>query len=352
MLHINYIPPTHLFTSQIPSQITILADQSAVNITVKSEDKEIFTTTLYTYNQKATLYDLRSIIESNIEQQNTAFANFSIYANTTTDSTNTNSCCFIYARCNINDITAFDYIQKHFLTTLSSYTIPRSAVQELTFCLLPGQTLKSYTECLVQKNGESIPQTFIVDEGNITGADKISLQTVTISPQQLLKKVDISGKLLSFTIHRGAIAKTFYVIDKEPNLQLLVCNEFNCIEYIYLNCVTRRKLDLDRSTVTSLGSESFYDDKSTFEHEVESSMLSLEEASRLAILLLSHNINIAEGEDNNIPIIITDLSSEISDADNATNSIKFKYKYAQQMFPVALKPTSNIFSHTFNPTFD
>ena len=53
-----------------------------------------------------------------------------------------------------------------------------------------------------------------------------------------------------------------------------------------------------------------------------------------------------------VPITITDINSEISDADNATNSIKFKYKYSSHHFPITIGYGNNIFDDPFYRTFD
>ena len=129
-------------------------------------------------------------------------------------------------------------------------------------------------------------------------------------------------------------------------------NEFNCDEYIHLTCVTKSKLDLDRSTATSLGVTTFYDDKSAYEYDVESSMLTFEEAKHFSQLLLSRSVKIKEYGGELVPITITDINSEISDADNATNSIKFKYKYSSHRFPISINYGYNIFDDPFHCTFD
>lgn len=111
-------------------------------------------------------------------------------------------------------------------------------------------------------------------------------------------------------------------------------------------------LNLDRSTATSLGVTTFYDDKSAYEYDVESSMLTFEEAKHFSQLLLSRYVNIVEIGGALTPITITDINSEISDADNATNSIKFKYKYSSHHFPITIDYGNNIFDDPFYRTFD
>ena len=94
----------------------------------------------------------------------------------------------------------------------------------------------------------------------------------------------------------------------------------------------------------------FYDDKSAYEFDVESSMLTLEEAKPFSLLLLSRYVNIVEICGALAPITITDINSEISYADNATNSIKFKY--SSNHFPITIDYGNNIFDDPFYRTFD
>lgn len=77
-----------------------------------------------------------------------------------------------------------------------------------------------------------------------------------------------------------------------------------------------------------------------------------EEAKHFSQLLLSRYVNIVEIGGALAPITITDISSEISDADNATNSIKFKYKYSSHHFPINIDYGKNIFDDPFHLTFD
>ena len=57
-----------------------------------------------------------------------------------------------------------------------------------------------------------------------------------------------------------------------------------CIEA----ALPRRSMSL--TTTTCLGTTTFYDDKSSYEYEVESSTLTYEEACHFSELLLSHEI--------------------------------------------------------------
>ena len=74
--------------------------------------------------------------------------------------------------------------------------------------------------------------------------------------------------------------------------------------------------------------------------------------SSISQLLLSRSVKIKECGGELVPVTITDINSEISDADNATNSIKFKYKYSSHHFPFTIDYGNNIFDDPFHRTFD
>ena len=46
------------------------------------------------------------------------------------------------------------------------------------------------------------------------------------------------------------------------------------------------------------------------------------------------------------------VNCEISDADNVTNSIKFKCKYSSYHFPITIDYSNNTFDDPFHRTFD
>ena len=350
MLKINYTPSTYVFTCNIPSEIEISTDAASVYVTIACGPDTIFESTLYPYNNTATLYDARSIIEGHLLDKQRVFSNFVITADTKTEEATTPERHFIYSRLSLAT-NAMGFVQLFFLTTRSMFTIPRNSFQSLSAFYLPDVALQGYTECLALFDGESTPRMVRIEDAKVDTKNSTLIRDI-ISPIAIETRIGSKCRLLQFTVHRSFLAKTFYVTDRTPNLTLLVRNEFNCDEYIHLTCVTKSKLDLDRSTATSLGVTTFYDDKSAYEYDVESSMLTFEEAKHFSQLLLSRHVNIVEKGGALAPITVTDINSEISDADNATNSIKFKYKYSSHHFPITIDYGNNIFNDPFHRTFD
>ncbi len=276
---------------------------------------------------------------------------FVIFAESGEESANTIEREIIYCRVDIPNINAFYYIQSFFFNTLSAYTIPFDAFQTLTLFALPKVDFIGYIECVILPEGSTTPIVRHASGRTITNGTSLDYRTIDIRPSSIMQSLNIKGTLLSFTVHYGHLAKTFYVTHNKPYVTFLVLNEFGCPEYIHLTCVTKRKLDISRSTATCLGASTFYDDTTAYEYEVESSMLTIEQTDHLSVLLLSNEVSLIV-ESQSVPILVTDITSEISDADNATNTLKFKYKFARHRIPKSLKYPQNIFDDPFHRTFD
>lgn len=337
--------PSFLFTSAIPTKTTFTTEQSSITLTIKADDNALLTLTLYTYNGVATLYDLRSIIDAFLEDKALPTTRVTLTAKS---GATTLSAYFraIYASVNLSD-DAQTFLDRHFLNTLSAIRLPRSASQTLSFIPTATCELTPYTDYVVQHADQSIEVIrYNRDTQRFLGS---TLYTTTFCPQSdLLQLLDEDGaKILSFTHHVGYRAMTFYVTDDVPNVTLQVLNEFMCQEYIHLHAVTKQKLTLDRSTAQCHGVNTFYDDESDIEYEVHTAMLSYEEASHLSRVLLSPSLQISDES-----ILLTDLTSELTDARNATNTIKFKYRYTTRQYPHTIATSVNTFTKEYTPEYD
>lgn len=68
MLRINYNPQEYVFTSSLPSEITITTDAASVAISIVCGSVTVFSSTFYPYKQNVMLYDTRSVIENYLKK--------------------------------------------------------------------------------------------------------------------------------------------------------------------------------------------------------------------------------------------------------------------------------------------
>ena len=130
-------------------------------------------------------------------------------------------------------------------------------------------------------------------------------------------------------------------------------NEFNVTDTLYFTAQTKRKVSFDRSFAVCCGQSSAYDDNTEIEYESETSSLSYSFARHLTQALLSHKLYLISPELSvSSSILITDIESELSDATNANNHVKFKWKPLRKQVPFTVPRSHNIFNQVYNNTFD
>ena len=157
--------------------------------------------------------------------------------------------------------------------------------------------------------------------------------------------------LCAWRLFRGKRTFTFFLTDEVPTLTLIFQNEFNVSDTLYLTAQTKRKVSFDRSFAVCCGKSSAYDDNT--ENESETSSLSYSFARHLTQALQSHKLYLISPE---LPvgssILITDIESELSDATNANNHVKFKWKPLRKQVSFTVPRLHNIFNQVYNNTFD
>lgn len=324
MITIDSLPISPFLTSDIPDSINISSQDDQITVTVYHGTTQIFTTDLYPYNGKAQLVNLREIIEDYMRENGLQCGTFSVNVSSDADQATTGDFIAVYCNYKIPNRSA-DFFEIHFLTTRTSFLIHPDETQALSWYQneTPDDS-NVYTEFLV-KTDEGMKTYKKMDR-----PDNGTFETDYIVPQKLFEtlqkeQTDAVGTLLSMTVHRGKRTITFYITNETPDHSFLFRNCFNCIEYAHLYAATTLKADVDRSEATCNGTTQFYDQQTTHTHEVNVTTLSLEHALWLTQLMESHEV-----KDNATakPILITDITAEISDETNAVNKLKFSWRYA------------------------
>ena len=350
MITISYSPSDVLFTYQLPTSISIALDLDQVTVSVACQGVTVFSTVLYAFKNKATLYDIRSIVEQYLIEKKRSYARVTIMANGEKESaTSVNIKTVIYSHVTLNS-TAQAFCPTHFLSTAVAEALPKDCRQTMYYMAAATGTITTFYDCLVRPTDGTAPRVYRISEKS-KSITQGTAYTISIYASSMIATTKGYGTLLAFTAHYGLAAKTFYLTDRQPDLTLQVYNEFNVLEYVYLNAVTKHVTEFDRDFALTQGQNTFYDDTTYTENETETAFLTFAEATRLARLLLAPVLYIYE-DGIRLEIIITDLTSEISDAHNATNSIKFKWKYRTPQLRHHLKSELNTFDDTYSREYD
>ena len=343
----------YAFTSALPDTLTLcgIAAESVL-VDVELSGEVVFSATLYAYNGKASVYDLRSVVERHMEQSGSVSAPCRFHYQEDRADTYSDTFLFIYSRFHIAGACQ-SYLQSHFLTTQPVRLVPRDFQLDLAFCLFPGEQARACTLLLLRPTGGGAPVAYTVDEAPLAAAE-FQFCIADLSQPSLLSLLPegASGTLLSATVVRGSRTFTLFFTDQAPTLQLNFRNEFNTPDTLYLTAQTKRVLSFDRQTAVCCGRSSYYDDTSALEYESATSMLSPSRANYLTFVLQLTSLSIVSDLlSQGSSILVTDIESEISDAQNAQNRVTFKWKCTTQQQSLPTNTTSRIFNENYNAVY-
>lgn len=353
----NYNPTGYSFTSSIPDIFKISDFQGSsvyLSIYINRSEGPIFATTLYAYNGQASIYDLRSIIESYMEEHSLVHAACSFRLQVDHNDYTLGEFTLIYCRYQIPNADCKQFLQSHFLTTHAVRLVPHGFQMDLQYFVFPDEAGPCSTQFILQPEDGSAPISLTTSALPIS-SKQFALSFEDLNEDDLLAQLPqgTKGKLLSVTLYRGARTFTLFVTDERPTLALTFQNEFNISDTLYLTAQTKRKLTFDRSTAICCGQSSSYDDNTETEYETETSALSYPLAKHVTFALQSPSLYITTPDlPTGTSILITDIESELSDATTATCSVKFKWKPLRQQPILTFTRKRNIFNPTYNNTFD
>ena len=335
--------PMYVFTSQIPTIEIAQAGIDPLSVTLWAGRDKLLETTMHPVGGKLKLYDLRELYEEYLRSQNEdniyPYAIFELEVGNLTWEDN----MIIYCPFNCN-ISAEEFITKHFLTTLTAKRIPSDATRD--------DEMLAY---LLKSDEASTPRTieitaaFRAPDGNIVGhtcsytdSSRYQYDGLLCCPQDINEDFDhycTEASVydyrdltpLSYTIRMGQRSFTYYVgWDFKPSVRFRFRNAFNAEETIYLDAVTVTKTDTERSLATSHGKSLFYDQVDSQEYEVTTAPLSTEEAAWATQLLLSYKVQRVEEDGTLTEVLITDMTAEVTDSDEEHRRLKFTYRLAKQ----------------------
>lgn len=323
-------------SADLPDEVVFTVDLPSFTVIVFQDHAIRFQTTLYPYNNKATLHDLRSIIEDALRLKDNIRPTFEVSISDGTTYVSSGEFEVVYSEI-IPNYNAIDFCKGRFLTTRTSFRISRSGTQRLSWFCRAGETYSAYTECVVRPRYGGAMKVVTVNEAVqrtaswASSVDKFEFPVDFYQDYLDGNYPDEYLELIAFTIHRGNRVMNFYITDEQPDVIFKFYNAFDCLEYAELFAVTTAKQKIERSEAICQRNHLFYDQKNEQTFEVETALLSYEEAVWLNQMLSSRKVMQADYHWQGVEVLITESTSEISDSDDAKNRIKFTWKWAKEV---------------------
>jgi hypothetical protein len=321
-------------SADLPDEVEIESLTPQVTVTITINEVEVYSSPYYIYGLKAYVRDIRSIVEAAMLQKDLAIAKFLLtvkdYENFTY---NTGNVIVIYSH--LKSLSGSEQqLTKSFLSTRKSALLSRSCPFSLYNYAVP--YMQVYHYCYIYY---TIPSSREIITATYTFGNKQS-DTPKIIPTDAsyakLQELLAQRNILDATIHRvyyyldGREFNIYFTPDT-PSDTFQFKGNFNLWETVCLFGATTSKMEIDRSEAVCGNKVAYYDTTVKVKHEVETAPLTLSEAQFLTQLLSSQEISREVADGLFAPVIISDISSEVSDNNSNPIRLKFTWTYADQI---------------------
>ena len=343
-------------TSHLPEEVSFETDAASLKIDVYVNNRKVFTSDYYPFNEEVTIRDIRSIVEAAMTDWRLTMTTMKIVAtepkitktnmtydedgNMTVDfdeedeepeCVTSDSIKIIYSRLKSSD-TSDDFLKCSFLTTRKSALVPKGGQVNLsnyTRAYAVGSNI-----ALIYYSRTSIPGkifTFQSIMGKMQSeTEKIITACLTYQhfKQIVDKALGYSCNVHGVEYQIGGRYFNIYFTDEEPTDVFSFLNAFNIEERFYLYGATTVKTEVDRNEAVCGVYTQFYDEKVKVKYEVETTLLNIDEAKWLNQMLTSSKVTHALEDGSFEEVLISDITSEVSNSDKDLVRLKFSWKYA------------------------
>lgn len=330
------------FTSLLSNRIVVNTDDGyPIQMVVKMNSIKIYESTLYPLDGRVIFYDLVIIVQEYMRNNLLSSGELSVsavfphiipfseraiepYAETVT-------AFVVYSSIRTSYEDDMEFLLSHFLTTRSCYTIPRGKSQMFSFFEKGGVDPSGYIDVSFMLADGSVSTTRLTNRISMSSNNKIynfGIDSNTLDTRVKSLYPNNSPKVLGGTIVHESRVIDFFFTDDEPLESFGFYNAFNVWENYHVYGVSNIKTSFTQKEAICAGVSSYYNQSASRVVEIKTVPLSYEEALWVNELLGSKRIVKVIPPDDERDILISDVTSEISDSDKETISIKFSWKYA------------------------
>ena len=348
---------TYTLSSALPESFTVSTDQGEdyVDVDIRLEEEVIYNTRLYgDANGICTFYELRQIVEQSMIARNLILASFALTIAHEHGGEEYEDKYIIFSRYKIAQRNTLDFLESHFLVSRASYVMPCKMYGSVPFFATAEENFTPYFDCVFEKDGELCNYRLEIP---LYRYNRPYVYYISLSPESIKARVDNEegedcGTLLSFAVHAGSRSLTMYVVNEEPCIQFYFRNCYNAEEIMPVFGTTTFKTEISRKEAVSMNVTSFYDKSVSRKWEVKTVPLTQEEARWYNEFLESDNVTLELNRDfHSLRILISDITSEISDSSKDLVHIKFSWRFEDNSVWINEDRYPQVFSAPYNDTF-
>ena len=324
---------SYYLTSHLPETIYIGTSAEKLTIMVSVGGNVIFSSVFYPYNQVVAFRDLRSIVEAEMIEQEYDMAPLEIEAMEPSGSSSVATDIEVVS-CDFKHADGSEtFLRNHFLTTRKATVIPTNGHVLLYYMAFANQQGSNYFKIHYSYPyiGNQFFEYTLNKQKILSNTTQVMMERLDYDTFRQIIDENVPGS--NATIHYVEIAYgnrrfTIFFTDELPQLKMTFLNAFNLLETAYIYGVTNSKTTVDRSEAVMGRKTQYYDQTVTTKHEVETSALTKEEAEWLKQMLYSKEVRVWESYSNQVKVLISDITCEITDSDKELTKIKFSWRYA------------------------
>lgn len=319
-------------SSSLPKSFTIYdVAKESVKVSIMLLENCIYSTRLYrNADNTCTFYEFRKIIEQHMANVGATLADLDIIVDDGDGLERYNGITVIFCRYKNPGLDDESFLYDHFLTDRKFVMLPRSRTMMLSFFATEDENNKVYFDCTFQ-SGNSILHVTV--RHTVYKYDRPYVYSLLVSAEYLKELADDwvgddCGILLSFTARVGERMLPVFIVDDEPCTSLSFRNCFNVWEDVFVFGKITQTTDVSQKEAIVMGTSSFYDKSVSRKYDVTTVPLSLEEARWMNEFLESDEVVMEVSNDYLAePVLISDITSEISDSAKEQVIIKFSYRF-------------------------
>ena len=346
-------------TAHLPEELLIETDAVQLEVILFVSSQKVYSAVYYPFNNIVTVRDIRSIIEASMYERQLVMTtmkievfepktNVSSPTSITIDENGNyvvtygsdgssepdafvSNVKLIYSRLKSSASSA-NFLTQSFLTTRKSALVPRNSQVKLN----------NYTQANAQ--GTNFARIFYSPVGSpeqVLSYDQI-LSSMQSESEQIVSSTlsdtyyygiilsarGIRSIIRGVEYHVGVRQFNVFYTDEKASDVFTFRNAFNIEETVYLFGATTIKTEVDRSEAICGRETQFYDETVKVKHEVETTALPYDEAKWLNEMLTSKYVTHQLEDGSYKRIVISDITSEVSDSSKELIRLKFSWKYA------------------------
>jgi len=346
-------------TSHLPEEVDISTDASRIEVRVIVNNTLVFSSVYYPFHDTVLVHDIRSVVETAMisrqltlatlkievyeativvptdgytyDDQGNIIINYDVSTAENTPVDSAQNIKVVYSAFKVQEEVA-TFLKSSFLTSRKSALVPKTGSVRLSNHTKANAQGSNFARIFYSPVGS--PEEVMTYDYSMSSTQATTEKIVSANLRYstyysaILNGRGIQSIIRGVEYHIGQRQFNVFYTDEPASDVFTFRNAFNVEETVYLFGATPIKTEVDRSETVCGRETLFYDETVKIKHEVETAALPYSEALWLNQMLTSKYVTHPLNDGTDARILISDISSEVTDSSKELIRLKFSWKYA------------------------